>query len=135
MSFKYLNMKLGIFALGLVVIIGLSAVLGVSEQVRAATASVECSKTLSGQAETCAKERADATEDKSFVTAWFFPQSKPQGSENSAVSAGTPGKGGETVAQDNSASGFPPEALILFAVALAGIVFLGRRKKSAVREE
>ncbi|WP_288900678.1 hypothetical protein [uncultured Sneathiella sp.] len=135
MSFKYLNMKLGIFALGLVVIIGLSAVLGVSEQVRAATASVECSKTLSGQVQTCGEDSASVNDGKSFVTAWFFPQSKPQGSENSAVRAGTPGKGGETMAQDNSASGFPPEALILFAAALAGIAFLGRRKKSAVREE
>lgn len=138
MSFKYLNMKLGILALGLVVIIGMSAILGVSEQVKAATTSPECVKTLSGQAQACATESDRSPLVKAAVTTWFFPPATPKAvTVNPAVPGGSAKTIKSTSLEDKeSTSGILElKALILFAAAFAGIVFLGRRKKFPVRKD
>ncbi len=131
MTFKYLNIKLGVFALGLVVIIAMSSLLGASERVNAATASADCGKSVSGQEQTCGESAAGTPLVKSTVTAWFFPPSKPKAANGGATTAST----SSTEEGGLSSGGLPPEALILFAAALAGIAFLGRRRKMPVRKD
>ena len=129
MTFKYLNIKLSVFALGLVVVLATSSLLGANEQARAATASVDCGKTMSGQVQSCEDGVAGATVVKAASTAWLLP---PQQSKVATDGVKSVSVNGEEESEISTA-GLPREAFILFVVALAGIAYLGRRRKTRFR--
>ncbi|MZR30886.1 hypothetical protein [Sneathiella litorea] len=128
MSFQHLNLKLVTLAVGLIVILILASLLSANEKVKAAPSTVDCVKSLSTQAPTCAGGTNAIRTASSTVTAWFLPLHKePEGGSSAIISSSTDKK----VAQESRlpAGGFALEALILFGAAFAGIVFLGRRRK------
>lgn len=131
MSFKYLQLKLGIFALGLVAVIVMISFLGANEHATAATSAIDCSKPLPGQEQACASKQGDEAK----VTAWALPAATSV--KNLAGQEMAPAEITTSAAPERelSTGGLPPEALILFAVALAGIAFLGRRRKVQARKD
>lgn len=129
MSLKYLNLKLGIFALGLVVIIVLAAVLSAGEQARAATPTADCVGPLSKQEKASCEAAAQAT-GSGFGTmvAWFFPGTENHLLKSEAIPAKNAEKGAGSAEQESSGI-LPRDALLLFGVALLGIIYLGRRRR------
>jgi MYXO-CTERM domain-containing protein len=135
MSVKYLNLKLGIFTLGLVVAIALLAVLSANEQVSAATPLDACDRSATGQDQACINNMVNTKEVKADVTAWAAPASTAGKALGEKKLTSTEVNKTATRERDLSTGGLPPEAMILFAMALGGIVFLRRRRKMAVRKD
>lgn len=129
MTFKYLNIKLSVIALGLIVVLATSSLLGANEQASAATTSVDCGKVMSGQVQSCEDGVAGATFVKAASTAWLLPPQQSKVANDGIKSVSVSG----TEESGVSTSGLPGEAFILFMAALAGIAFLGRRRKMRFR--
>ncbi|MDF2368931.1 hypothetical protein [Sneathiella sp.] len=129
MIFKYLNIKPGVLALGLVAVIAGFTVLSLNEPVSAATASADCGTVASGQDQACEKGTVNIKKAKSDATdlALLTPAT---GKAEPAKVTSNDAAPKQTLTGRNQLG----ETLALFAIALAGIVFLGRRRKRLARK-
>ena len=129
MSFKFLNLRLGILALGLFAIFALLLILGANERVSAATPAAHCGISATGQDQACLTNATGVKKVKAEATTWV----RPATASGSAVAGKELTKVAVVVTKTQEpelhASNHLAEALVLFAIALGGIAFLGRHRK------
>ncbi|MEX1034657.1 MAG: hypothetical protein WDZ54_01780 [Sneathiella sp.] len=130
MSVKFLNIQLSSVALAFaIVMVGISG-FGTAGPAQASTSSsVDCLKPLSLQEQaTCNKEKQATESGPGAAVAWLFPPADDRVTEKSQLDVKVKGEGA-LVESGRRADSPSSTGLLLFAVALVGIMYLGRRRR------